>query len=66
MLYTYYILSCRRDFTMYILFEKIKSDGSNDISNWDCMGTRAKEEEAIEWVLRNPDYRVYKYCMDEL
>lgn len=47
---------------MYILFEKIKSDGGDDINNWDCMGIRVEEKEAIEWVQKNPDYRTYKYC----
>lgn len=53
---------------MYILFEKAKSDGSDDIHNWDCMGTRTVEENAIKWVQQNPRYRTYKYCLitDEL
>lgn len=49
---------------MYILFEKVNSSESSDILNYDAMGYVTSEANAIEWVNKNSEYRLYKYCPD--
>lgn len=46
----------------YLLFEKKDSDGGNAIYEYDCMGFAMKENDAIDWVEKNPDYRFKTYC----
>ena len=50
---------CSRDIRgRYLLFETDCSD--SDVYSWDCIGSTMYESEAINWVHRNCEFRVYK------